>query len=125
MASEGSLTRLARFIRQLWPWRWARCALEFSRGVRVHRGQVIECMQRSALGSPVHNFSFCRVCHHSRRCPPKAVADLIAVGAIPANYVIWTWLDKLDLLLRIGVSAGIARLDRPCVVAESKAPGGA
>lgn len=36
----------------------------------------------------------------------QRIADAIAVGAIPANGAIWWWLDKADLLLRIGVSAG-------------------
>jgi hypothetical protein len=36
----------------------------------------------------------------------QRVADAIAVGTIPANAAIWYWLDKADLLLRIGVSAG-------------------
>lgn len=42
----------------------------------------------------------------SRDIIHQTVADGITVASPPAAVGIWFWLDKLDLLLRIGVGAG-------------------
>lgn len=36
----------------------------------------------------------------------QKIADSIAVASIPANAAIWVWLDKIDLILRVGVGLG-------------------
>lgn len=36
----------------------------------------------------------------------QKLADTIAIASIPANAAIWYWLDRIDLLLRVGVGLG-------------------
>lgn len=37
---------------------------------------------------------------------PHKISDTIAAAAIPANAAIWIWLDKVDLLFRVGIGLG-------------------
>jgi len=37
---------------------------------------------------------------------PQKVADGITAAAVPANAAIWVWLDKIDLILRVGIGIG-------------------
>lgn len=42
----------------------------------------------------------------SRDIVHQVVADGVTVASVPTAVGIWWWLDKVDLLLRIGVGAG-------------------
>lgn len=42
----------------------------------------------------------------SRDIAHQVVADGVTVASVPAAVGIWWWLDKVDLLLRIGVGLG-------------------